>query len=178
MGMTPAVYYGDGSIVVFPCIFPGGASVVLVNGVSSSFTQGAGFVTMAVAPASGAIVQVVPKAVDQGNPTTSRIKGITGTPVATAIKTAPGIVTRVAAYNQAAYAVSIKFYDTAAAVTVGTTVPKTTIVVPATTRIDLSLVNDPLRFDNGIAFTVTKLVADTDTTALAADDIHGFINAQ
>lgn len=61
-------------------------------------------------------------------------------------------------------AVYLKLYD-AAAPTVGTTVPAHTFYIPVGAAFALSDVATPFRFSTALSFAVTKLIADSDTTA-------------
>ena len=72
--------------------------------------------------------------------------------------------------NTAAYAVYVKFYDKATAPTVGTDVPVLTVMVSAGAP---GLFNpaEPVYFSKGLAYAVTKLSTDTDTTAVVAGDL-------
>lgn len=72
--------------------------------------------------------------------------------------------------NPNAYAVYVKLYNALAAnVTVGTTVPRKVIPIPAAGYLLQEPCGFPLcDFDTGFVIAVTKLPADSDTTALAA----------
>lgn len=72
--------------------------------------------------------------------------------------------------NFAAYAVFFKIYDKASAPTVGTDIPIITIPVPATSNVGKSWLKG-LSFNNGYAYAITKLLADSDTTAVLANDL-------
>ena len=67
----------------------------------------------------------------------------------------------------------LKIYDKATAPTVGTDVPVLTIPVPTHTQgagIVIPIPNG-VTFSNGIAIAVTGGVADSDTTAVGADEV-------
>jgi len=72
--------------------------------------------------------------------------------------------------NTAAYAVYVKFYDKATAPVVGTDIPVLTVMVAAGAP---GLFNpaEPVYFQNGLAYAVTKLSPDTDTTVVVAGDL-------
>lgn len=76
--------------------------------------------------------------------------------------------------NVAAYDVFMKFYDKATAPVVGTDAPVLTVKVPTGgSPVNLDGVGAGLQFVSGIAFAITKLIADTDATAVAAGDLRG-----
>lgn len=90
---------------------------------------------------------------------------------ATLLKPAPGKVGGWYLYNSAAYAVFLKFYDTKVAPTPGVGTPVLTLGVPAAGAANCSFDSNGIGFLIGIGFTITKLLADNDTTALVADDL-------
>ena len=89
---------------------------------------------------------------------------------ATSVKASAGNLFSIIATNTAAYDVFLKLYDKASAPTVGTDTPVATINIKTVSTFQFSKENG-LRFANGIAFAITKLAADSDTTALAAGDL-------
>lgn len=82
----------------------------------------------------------------------------------------------ITAVNTAAYAIFIKAYwftpgaGSADAPTVGTTVPNATWQVGATSGIDLDFGNARTKSNGDLWIAVTKLAADSDTTAVASGD--------
>jgi hypothetical protein len=96
---------------------------------------------------------------------------------ATSVKPGPGNVYGWVFYNQAAYDVFVKFYDKASAPTVGTDTPLFTVKVKRgdTTNNGASEVEmlPGIPFTAGIAYAITKLIADSDTTVVVANDITG-----
>jgi hypothetical protein len=92
---------------------------------------------------------------------------------ATSTKATPGIVQGWYFFNSAGAAKYVKFYDLAAAPTVGSDTPLFTLGVPAgggcAVQYDLAI-----PFAHGIAYAVTGTAADGDTTAVAAADVTGF----
>lgn len=95
---------------------------------------------------------------------------------ATIVKAGPSKVYKAVLYNNAAYAVFLKIYSKATAPTVGTDVPVLTLGVPATAtgafiQVDLDGLDLPL----GFAYAITKLVADSDTTVVVANDLVGTV---
>lgn len=93
---------------------------------------------------------------------------------ATSVKPGKGNVFGWAFYNTAAYDVFVKFYNKASAPTVGTDVPLFTVKVKTGVA---SEVNFPfgVQFTTGIAYAITKLIADSDTTVLVANDVTGVL---
>jgi hypothetical protein len=71
-------------------------------------------------------------------------------------------------FNLADYPVYVKFHNTAGAVTAGTGVVYT-IGVQASTHVNFDD-DDGLAFATGIGISITKLIADNDTTAVLASD--------
>ena len=90
---------------------------------------------------------------------------------ATSVKASAGTVFNVLCSNTGAAAAYVKFYNKATAPTVGTDVPVITITVPAsgTVLLPTSLVG--IRFTTGIGLAITNLAADSDTTAVAANQV-------
>lgn len=119
----------------------------------------------------GGIVRV-PSAT-QTMPSRARIASAVGTN-ATSVKATAGAVYHIVAANMATSARFLKLYDKASAPTVGTDTPIATIFLPANGGF-AELFDIPIGFSTGIAYAITGLVADTDTTAIALNDIHGFI---
>lgn len=94
---------------------------------------------------------------------------------ATSVKAAPGHVYGFSLGNAMTTTPVMKFfklYDKASAPTVGTDVPIMTVPLPADGQVNISFPTGIL-FSLGIAFAITGAVADTDSTAVAANDIHG-----
>ena len=93
---------------------------------------------------------------------------------ATSVKSSAGTITTIAAVSMNETTVSyLKIYDKATAPTVGTDVPVLTIPVPTHTQgagIVIPIPNG-VTFSNGIAIAVTGGVADSDTTAVGADEV-------
>lgn len=89
---------------------------------------------------------------------------------ATLVKPSPGQLGGYYFFNSAAYAVYLKFYDTSTTPTAGSGTPKLTLGIPAGAAGNLSF-GSGISFSSGIGFTMTKLPADNDTTALAANDL-------
>ena len=93
---------------------------------------------------------------------------------ATLVKASAGTITTITAINLSEEDVSyLKIYDKASAPTVGTDVPVMTIPIPTNSLgagVTISIPNG-ITFSNVIAIAVTSLVADSDTTAILADEV-------
>jgi len=114
-----------------------------------------------------------------GAPNVFRVKPANSTN-ATLIKSGSGNIHGVVlnATSASPASVFVKFYDTATTPVAGSGTPL--FVVPVITTASVagnSQVNfeEGIPFKNGIGFTITGAIADSDTTAVAADCIHGFI---
>lgn len=74
--------------------------------------------------------------------------------------------------NTAAYAVFLKFYNSASAPTAGAGTPVLRVGVPAATAVAISSLDaEGVSFNAGLGFTITKLAADNDTTVVVAGDL-------
>lgn len=91
---------------------------------------------------------------------------------ATSKKAGAGILYGFSLCNKAAAAVYFKFYDKASAPTVGTDVPVFKLLIPTLACRDRSMLLG-LNFTLGIAYAITGLEANSDTTAVAAGDVSG-----
>lgn len=90
---------------------------------------------------------------------------------ATSVKGSAGTLYGLACSNAGAAAAFVKLYNKATAPTVGTDVPVITIPIPASSVVSLNLGTLGHRFATGIALATTNLVADSDTTAVAANQV-------
>lgn len=93
---------------------------------------------------------------------------------ATNVKNAAGQVYGYALYNGNAAARFVKFYNKASAPTVGTDTPVLTIILPAGGGANVEW-SKGIPFATGISYAITGAVADSDTTAVSANDVHGII---
>lgn len=95
---------------------------------------------------------------------------------ATLLKASSGAISSIVLMNTSAAQKFVKFYDLAVAPTVGTSTVAFTVIVPiaAAGPINVTFPRG-LRFATGIAYAITNLVADSDTTAVTANDVHGVI---
>lgn len=103
--------------------------------------------------------------------TSSRINAA-ATTNATSLKASAGQLYTIDAFNVAAYNVFLKLYNKASAPTVGTDVPVMTIPIQAGGGYSKTWPMG-LPFATGIAYAITKLQADTDTTVVVAGDLTG-----
>lgn len=120
--------------------------------------------------------QVVPikvQAVANGQ-TSSRVVAAASTN-ATSLKASAGNAYQIDLFNVAAYDVFFKFYNKASAPTVGTDTPTWTIPIKAGTGYSNRFPFGK-SFATGIAYAITKLQADSDTTVLVAGDVTGSID--
>ena len=114
------------------------------------------------------------KAVTQSSGTTDSRVNAAATTNATSLKASAGNIFSIDVYNEAAYDVFLKLYDKASAPTVGTDTPVWTIPIGTKTGFSRDFPRGR-HFSTGIAYAITKLQADTDTTAVAANDLTGTI---
>ena len=109
-----------------------------------------------------------------GISTTVRLASAAASTNATNVKTTPGRIYSVQAYNAATYTVYLVLYDSAANPPVpGTTTIRKKVPIPTGAAIALDWPVG-LYFATGIGYAFTKLAADADTTALAAADVLQF----
>jgi hypothetical protein len=92
----------------------------------------------------------------------------------TSVKSSAGTITTIVAVNINETTVSyLKIYDKATAPTVGTDIPVMTIPIPTNIQgagIVIPIPNG-VTFSNGIAIAITEGVADSDTTAVVANEV-------
>jgi len=93
---------------------------------------------------------------------------------ATSLKASAGNIAAIDLFNVATYMVFLKLYNKASAPTVGTDTPVWTIPIPASGGFSIDFSQGEY-FSTGIAFAITKLQADSDTTVLVAGDVTGRI---
>lgn len=95
-----------------------------------------------------------------------------GSTNATSVKAAEGRVYGWSLTNTSAALKYVKLYNKAAAPTVGTDVPVLTIGLPATSTVTVALPFG-IAFRTGIAYAITGVSTDADTTAVTANDVTG-----
>jgi hypothetical protein len=103
--------------------------------------------------------------------TASRINAAASTN-ATPLKASAGQVYTIDVFNAAAYNVFLKLYNKASAPTVGTDPPVMTIPIQAGGGFSKTWPNG-FPFATGIAYAITKLQPDSDTTVVVAGDLTG-----
>jgi hypothetical protein len=103
-------------------------------------------------------------------PTASNINSA-ATTNATSVKATAGSVYSITASNTGAGAAFLKLYNKASSPTVGTDVPVLTIPIPASSVQNIEFGTAGHRFTTGIALAITNLAADSDTTAIAANQV-------
>lgn len=114
-----------------------------------------------------------PRAAANGT-TSSRVVAAASTN-ATSLKASAGNITEIDVFNVAAYDVFLKFYNKASAPTIGTDTPVWTIPIKAGTGYAREFALGK-SFATGIAYAITKLQADSDTTVTVAGDVTGAID--
>jgi hypothetical protein len=116
-------------------------------------------------------VRLTPAA--SGGLSASRIKAAASTN-ATSVKNSGGQVYGWYLYNNTSSAKFFKLYNKASAPSVGSDTPFFTVSIPANggTNIEFSM-GVPL--GTGIAYAITTGIADSDTGAVSADDVHGVL---
>jgi hypothetical protein len=92
---------------------------------------------------------------------------------ATSVKASAGKVYSIQVFNNNASQRFFKFYDKATAPTVGTDTPVKVIAIPGNTSGSGAVLawGRGLTFANGVAYALTTGVADSDTNAVAANEI-------
>lgn len=118
-------------------------------------------------------VTPVPSATANGS-TSSRVVAAASTN-ATSLKASAGNITQVDLFNVAAYDVFVKFYNKGSAPSVGTDTPVWTVPIKAGTGFSREFAMGK-SFATGIAYAITKLQADSDTTVVVAGDVTGSID--
>lgn len=109
-----------------------------------------------------------------GRPNVARVSAAASTN-ATSVKAAPGVLYGFVLRNTAAAAKFVKFYDKASAPTVGTDTPKFVVPLAANGFAEV-FPEHGVPFALGIAYAITGAVGDSDTTAVTANDVHGFLS--
>lgn len=93
---------------------------------------------------------------------------------ATSVKASAGVIGYACASNINASPRYLKFYNKASAPTVGTDTPVHTFLIPGNTSgsgTNIPIAGLGINFTTGIAFAITGLAADTDTTAVALGEV-------
>jgi uncharacterized protein YwbE len=103
--------------------------------------------------------------------TTAATLSSAATTNATSVKATAGTIYSISASNVGAGAAFLKIFNLATAPTVGTSVPFLTIPIAASGVVNLTFGAQGFRMATGIAFCITNLVADADTTVIAAAQV-------
>lgn len=164
-------------------VFPANFSTVAVKGGSTSPVTGDPALVVTISPncqnpngpAAASSSSPVVNAINTANGATSSRVVAAATTNATSLKTSAGNLVDIDLFNVAAYTVFVKFYNKASAPTVGTDTPVWTLPLPTGSGYGRSFPFGKL-FSTGIAYAITKLQADSDTTVVAAGDVTGSID--
>lgn len=124
----------------------------------------------ATQPISGSLTSAGTTTNTPSTPTASNINSAASTNAAF-IKNAAGTVYAIIASNTNTSTRYVKFYNKASAPTVGTDIPVLTIAVPTNGTIPVDFGSLGHRFATGIAIAITTGAADSDTGAVAANEI-------
>jgi hypothetical protein len=121
-------------------------------------------------PVSGTLTSAGTTTNTPVTPTTTFTNSV-ATTNATSIKATAGTLWSIVVSNVNAAARFVKVYNLATAPTVGTSVPAFTIAVPANGTVTVSGGANGIRFATGISLAITVGAADSDTAAVAANDV-------
>lgn len=119
---------------------------------------------------SGTVTSSTTVTANTPNPTSSAINSA-ATTNATSVKATAGNLFSITASNTNAAARFLKLYNKASAPTVGTDVPVLTIPIPPGSAVNLDFGTNGWRFATGIALAITAGAADSDTAAVAANEV-------
>ncbi len=152
--------YGSGTISL-------SIALLCANPLVNLVYQGAGYIN-----SNAWAVYQVP--IGSSNLSTARIQSASGTN-ATSVKTTSGSIYDMDLGNNGTTDVWFKIYNKASAPTVGTDTPIWSVYVPKGTA--RSYTSDyPIGFSSGLAYAITGGAADSDTTAVAANQLTGVLN--
>lgn len=155
------------------------ATVTTVSTVTNLAQLGGVAVTMG-SGVTGTGVQRVVLATDVPMPApntpTALFVNSAATTNATSVKASAGTLYSIVVSNSGAAAAFLKLYNSAAAPTVGTTAIALTIPIPASSVITVTFGSLGQRFATGIALAITNLVAETDATAVAANQVKAAVS--
>lgn len=107
--------------------------------------------------------------------TLARIQSAASTNAAS-VKASATTLYSVAVANTGATTAYLKLYNKASAPTVGTDTPVATIMVPAGTGANVPLNDVGVSFSAGLAYAITGGASDSDTTAVTANQVVGFLS--
>lgn len=95
---------------------------------------------------------------------------------ATSAKASTATLYSLAVANNGASAAYLKLYNKASSPTVGTDTPVATIMIPAGGSANVPLNDVGVSFSAGLAYAITGGAADSDTTAVTANQVTGFLS--
>ena len=107
--------------------------------------------------------------------TTAATLSSAATTNATSVKASAGNLYSITVSNTGGAAAFFKLFNKASAPTVGTDVPILTIAIPASGTVNVPFGTQGFRMATGIAFAITNLAADSDTTAVAAAQVKAMV---
>ena len=124
----------------------------------------------------GGAINVTPIVAQSNNSLVAFRLASAATTNATSVKASAGRVYRTILSNPSAAIKYVKFYNKASAPTVGTDTPVATIALAANGGTYVTTEDIGWYFSTGIAFAITGAAADSDTTAVAANDVFVTLN--
>ena len=170
-GVTQSGTWNIGTVTTLPALATGANTIGAVNIAAAQ--------TVAVTQATAAnlnatVVQATPanlQVTETPATPTAFILNSAATTNATSVKASAGTIYSITISNVGAAAVFVKIYNLATTPTVGTSTIALTIPVAASGVANIQFAATGMRFGTGIALATTNLVADTDTTVVAAGQI-------
>lgn len=168
-GAPNTITLRTGWVAYYPPINTTGSAVTVEPGSAPLQVEGPltdAELRAAAVPVSGEVAVV---AAEDGGADRHRLVSA-ATTNATGVKNAAGKVYAINGTNTGA-ACFLKLYDKASAPTVGTDVPVETYALPAGGTFSFTFGNVGSQFAAGIALAITGLIADADTTAIAANQV-------
>jgi hypothetical protein len=159
--------FGNGSVVgsqIRVVFTSGSVSNIMLRLSSAPIAPIVGFYPVSTVTTSGTTTNT------PATPTSLTVNSA-ATTNATSVKGSAGTLYGVSVSNTGAAAAFVKFYNKATAPTVGTDVPVITLSIPASGTVSPYLGDLGYRFATGIALAITNLAADSDTTAVAANQV-------
>ncbi len=124
----------------------------------------------ATQPVSGSVTVSGTATVTPTNPTVHVLNSAASTN-ATSVKNSAGNIYSMIASNTSASARYLKLFNKASAPTVGTDIPLLTITLPANSTTPINFGVQGFRPALGIAYSITGLAVDNDTTAILANEV-------
>ena len=149
----------------------GGAALVLGAAASAASIPVVIATNQTAIPISGSITAT------NASAALATVSSTSGTPAAVAVKASSGVLSMVGTYcNSTTYPVFLKIFNVTAAGVSSAVVPVITIGIPPGAVSNIPIAAGGIYLGGtGISYIVTKLVANTDTTAVANYDLVGAI---